>query len=159
MLAAIYIGYDASTTIKKLSREEYKDLRESVEQLGLEEWAEDKPEPPYWYKNSDTIVIDLMEDGMMLTRYGIPFQVKRFKGAYHVNKTLKDGHQGPINYNLQVAIPSIGTLLIDEVCHLDDSCTDILQDHLNDGWRILAVCPPNAQRRPDYILGRQRPAG
>lgn len=24
-------------------------------------------------------------------------------------------------------------------------------------WRILAVCPPNAQRRPDYILSRRKP--
>ena len=30
---------------------------------------------------------------------------------------------------------------------------------LDDGWRILAICPPNSQRRPDYILGRSRGVG
>jgi hypothetical protein len=38
--------------------------------------------------------------------------------------------------------------------HLDDACTDDVQRHLDEGWKILAVCPPNSQRRPDYILGR-----
>lgn len=57
---------------------------------------------------------------------------------------------------VQVSIPDMGLLLMDEVCHLDDSCTDELQRNLDEGWRILAVCPPNAARRPDYILGRRK---
>lgn len=55
-----------------------------------------------------------------------------------------------------VTLPDVGLLLIDEVTWLDDACTEMLQRKLDDGWRILAVCPPNAQRRPDYILGRRR---
>jgi hypothetical protein len=57
---------------------------------------------------------------------------------------------------VQITIPDLGLLYIDEVTHMDDACTDTLQDKLDDGWRILAVCPPNAQRRPDYILGRRK---
>lgn len=57
---------------------------------------------------------------------------------------------------VQITIPDLGLLYIDEVTYLDDCCTDRLQEHLADGWRILAVCPPNAQRRPDYILGRRK---
>ena len=45
---------------------------------------------------------------------------------------------------------------IDEVQVLTDCCTEALQGELDDGWRILAVCPPNAQRRPDYVLGKRR---
>lgn len=56
---------------------------------------------------------------------------------------------------VQIAIPDLGLLIINEVTNLDDCCTDDLQRHLDDGWRLLAVCPPNAQRRPDYILGRR----
>jgi hypothetical protein len=56
---------------------------------------------------------------------------------------------------VQISIPDLGLLLIDEVTYLQDACTDTLQDELSNGWRILAVCPPNAQRRPDYILGRK----
>jgi hypothetical protein len=40
--------------------------------------------------------------------------------------------------------------------NLNDACTDELRRHLDDGWRIVCVCPPLNQRRPDYILGRSR---
>jgi|GEM_PF-3819656 len=53
-----------------------------------------------------------------------------------------------------VTIPDVGLLSITEVSWLENACTEELQEQLNRGWRILAVCPPNAQRRPDYILGR-----
>ena len=56
---------------------------------------------------------------------------------------------------VQIAIPDLGLMHIDETTYLIDCCTEVLQDHLNDGWRLLAVCPPNAQRRPDYVLGRK----
>ena len=56
---------------------------------------------------------------------------------------------------VQIAVPDLGLLQIDEVDWMEDACTQELQARLNDGWRILAVCPPNAQRRPDYILGRK----
>lgn len=36
---------------------------------------------------------------------------------------------------------------------VEDCCTDALQSELDDGWRLVAVCPQEA-RRPDYILGR-----
>lgn len=57
---------------------------------------------------------------------------------------------------VQIAIPDLGLMLIDEVTHENDCCTDHLQQLLERGWRILAVCPPCAQRRPDYILGRRK---
>jgi hypothetical protein len=53
-------------------------------------------------------------------------------------------------------IPNVGLLAIDEVIWLENACTELLQEALDTGWRILAVCPPNAQRRPDYILGRSK---
>lgn len=57
---------------------------------------------------------------------------------------------------VQITLPDIGLLLIDEVDWMEDACTQQLQRRLDEGWRILAVCPPNAQRRPDYILGRRK---
>ena len=53
-----------------------------------------------------------------------------------------------------IHIPNVGLWSMDEVQLLEDSCTDKLQGMLDDGWRIIAVCPPSEQRRPDYILGR-----
>lgn len=57
---------------------------------------------------------------------------------------------------VHIHVPNIGLLSIDEVDWIEDACTQELQSRLNDGWRILAVCPPNSTRRPDYILGRTR---
>lgn len=57
---------------------------------------------------------------------------------------------------VQIAIPDQALMKIDEVTYEEDCCTDKIQDLLNEGWRIIAVCPPNAQRRPDYILGRRK---
>lgn len=39
----------------------------------------------------------------------------------------------------------------------ENVCTDVLQEKLNNGWRIIAVCVQPDQRRPDYILGRYNP--
>ena len=63
----------------------------------------------------------------------------------------------PINQRVHVQVPGLGLLLLDEVEVLTDCCTDILNSHLRGGWRIVAVCPQPDQRRPDYVLGRERP--
>ena len=51
--------------------------------------------------------------------------------------------------------PSPSLLNVDETLLMEDACTDALQENLNNGWRILAVCP-QPQRRPDYVLGRKK---
>ena len=61
-------------------------------------------------------------------------------------------------YNERCDVHVPGNMLIsyNETLLLEDSCTDNLQSYLNSGWRIVAVCP-QAQRRPDYIMGRYNP--
>lgn len=44
---------------------------------------------------------------------------------------------------------------VEETLLLEDACTDLLQENLSSGWRIIAVCP-QPQRRPDYVLGRKQ---
>lgn len=56
---------------------------------------------------------------------------------------------------VQIAVPDMALMYIDKVRVEEDCCTDNLQGFLDEGWRILAVCPPNSARRPDYILGRR----
>lgn len=56
---------------------------------------------------------------------------------------------------VQITIPDMALLFFNKVTWMEDACTEELQAKLDEGWRILAVCPPNAQRRPDYILGRR----
>src|SRR6185312_13484132 len=47
---------------------------------------------------------------------------------------------------VQVTVPDLGLISMDEVTWIEDACTEELQRRLDEGWRILAVCPPNAQR-------------
>lgn len=62
---------------------------------------------------------------------------------------------GPVlNSRVNVAVPGLGLLLIDQVHVADNCCTEELQRLITQGWRILAICPQPDQRRPDYILGR-----
>lgn len=58
------------------------------------------------------------------------------------------------NERCNVHIPNIGLLQINKLAYTTDTCTEQLQRHLNDGWKIIACCPQPDQRRPDYILGR-----
>lgn len=60
------------------------------------------------------------------------------------------------NAKVNVHVPNLGLLMMDEVDWMEDACTERLQDKLDDGWRILAICPQPDQRRPDYILGRTK---
>jgi len=97
-------------------------------------------------------IIDVEVDGPRLLALGLPFVVKKFKGTLPLTTILPDGK----HYEVFVQVPPIGLLTINEVEVLTDACTDALQQHLDDGWRILCVCPPNAQRRPDYVIGRTK---
>lgn len=86
--------------------------------------------------------------GMMLTKLR-----NRYDGERITTRHLKESSV------VNITVPDIGLLYIDQVDWLADCCTEELQSRLDEGWRILAVCPPNAQRRPDYILGRNRKNG
>lgn len=98
------------------------------------------------------ILIDMDSDAPRLLQMGITYTVKAFKGTIPLKTILPDG----ATYNVHVQIPHVGLLAVDEVEVVEDYCTDQLQRKLNEGWRILCVCPPNAARRPDYILGRTK---
>lgn len=148
VLAAVEINYEADSKIKALLPEQYAALRDGFTALQL-------PEDQAEFKNVGwdlrTHLIDLTTTGALLADLELPFTIKRFKSCYKVET------KGPTsNVNLQVAIPNLLLWSVDEVMVAEDECTMSLQDRLNEGWRILAICPPAAQRRPDYILGRQK---
>lgn len=72
---------------------------------------------------------------------------------------LEAGHQGgaqSYNHKVNVHVPGLGLLLIDEVEVMTNECTRSLQGYLEEGWRILAICPQPDQRRPDYVMGRTK---
>jgi hypothetical protein len=61
------------------------------------------------------------------------------------------------NEKVEVYTPGAGLMLFNSVMLLSDACSDSLQTHIDEGWRIIAACPQPDQRRPDYILGRYDP--
>lgn len=61
------------------------------------------------------------------------------------------------NQKVNVHVPGLGLLLLDEIQVMEDCCTDLIQKELDNGWRIVAVCPQPDSRRPDYVLGRAKP--
>lgn len=157
MLANVEFDYNTRHKLNQLGREFYKEFQDRFAELKFDDWLEDKAECPYMYGGNT--VIDLATDGVWLTQYEIPFTLKRFKGAYYTDSSLqypqrKPEVSAPPTIHIQVAIPDLALLSIREVRVLEDACTDELQDRLDNGWRIIAVCPPNSQRRPDYILGK-----
>lgn len=65
-----------------------------------------------------------------------------------------DNHPS-FNAKCNVHVPNNTMLRFDEVIFIEDACTVGIQEHLNEGYRIIAVCPQPDQRRPDYILGKE----
>ena len=59
------------------------------------------------------------------------------------------------NEKCQQEQPGPNLLNVNETLLMEDACTDELQENLDNGWRIIAVCP-QPQRRPDYVLGRKK---
>lgn len=152
MIALVTVPYDTREVVLKLGRDHWEDLRERVITMRLPPWAEGNPQPE-WYWYGDTIPIVIPDDQIILDKYRIRYTVEKIKNSYAIE------HKDPVSgltYNLNFALPNIGLLSIREVTWRDDCCTEELQNLLNDGWRIIAVCPPNGARRPDYILGRMR---
>ena len=72
-------------------------------------------------------------------------------------KITQDSGDNYFNSKCEVHMPGMALSMYNEVRLLEDCCTDALQGHLIDGWRIIAACPQPDQRRPDYILGRFNP--
>lgn len=73
-----------------------------------------------------------------------------------LRKNRLTSSENTMNERCNVHVAGLGTLLIDKVEIQQDLCTEELQKHLDDGWRVLAVCVQPDQRRPDYVLGKAR---
>lgn len=138
-------GKSSSDILKELSPEQYLALSDIIFDLGKDQ------KTAYIY--GDKLVDS--DDLPKLTALGFNYIVKAFKGTLHLGK-YGGPETGTVPTHVHVHIPNVGLLLMDEVDVIEDACTEELQKHLDLGWRILCVCPPNSQRRPDYILGRAK---
>lgn len=71
-----------------------------------------------------------------------------------INKAMDNFKNQQFNEKVNVHVGGGLIVTYNELKLLEDSCTDILQSSLNEGWRVIAVCVQPNQRRPDYVLGR-----
>ncbi len=140
-LMEIEVAYSAATIFKELPKTDKKVLQKAFRSI----FKGDDDVQTY-----NHVIVDEYE-ATLLTKYGITFTVHQFKGSMPVALVPKEHADGKV---VNVHIPNVGLLAMDQVTVIENVCTDTLQDHLDRGWRILCVCPPNSCRRPDYILGR-----
>lgn len=68
-------------------------------------------------------------------------------------KVVQYSQDQQYNDVVNVHVADVGLMKVRHVEYQLDCCTEELQDWLDRGWRIIAVCPQPDQRRPDYILG------
>lgn len=144
------IGYGHDEKIKKLSDEQYDTLRAGVTS---------KLAPCLPAKHEDFEKIDRWQETIMddveveaWTRAEIDVTMKTIKG---LSRGYAAPAGSPAQHVTQISLANVGLLEIEQVSYEEDCCTDHLQDMLNEGWRILCVCPPKDSRRPTYILGRR----
>lgn len=154
MVAYIQFAYDNNgrKKLSELAKDEEFVLPKLREIFGNLLPTPDNRELDYMWP--ECIAVDVETEGRYLSDLGVEFTVKKFKGTLPLQAVLPDRKE-PVTVYVQV--PHVGLLAMNEVLLEENCCTDRLQSKLDDGWRILCVCPPNAARRPDYILGRTKP--
>jgi hypothetical protein len=146
------LDYQSGKIVAALGDAEYAALRSYVTSDLKKKMPENKAEfKPDDFHGWNEHVMDDEEVGAF-TRAGVEVQIKTIRG-------LSRGHTGgtrdPIQHVTQISLANVGLLEVCQVTYEEDCCTDLLQDRLNEGWRILCVCPPKDSRRPTYILGRK----
>lgn len=160
MILRINLDYSAERVIQDWTSEKRDELRKNIiafrdvaepckQEYKDRATGEDKSYISF-SASGDRLVTE--EEAAWLRENGVEFTIKDFKNNYKPT-----AQHGGAQYHYH--LPNIGLLLIEEVTWLEDACTEELQRKLDDNYRIIAVCPPNGQRRPDYILGRARHAG
>lgn len=146
MSALMQITFDYGAKVRDLTDGEYARLQNAMPKIFNAPRDE-------WHGGYEEFLID-DEDASLLSNFDIEFKIKKFKGQM---KVAVPGAPSSDAQTVHVHVPNVGLLSMTEVTWIEDACTEDLQRKLDDGWRILCVCPPNNQRRPDYILGRAKP--
>lgn len=141
----VSFDYSALEIVRAMDAESYKALRLKFPYLKLEEVKE-------VYLSISSLFLDLKEVAE-LADAGIHATVRKIKGLHYPNPLGNTEKNSVVITN--VSVPNNALFEVSTVHWLEDACTQDLQEHLNDGWRIFALCPSNDSRRPTYILGKK----
>jgi hypothetical protein len=141
------LGYGSAKKISELSDTNYARLRDGVKSRLRDLLPEDRStfdadKFPYF----NDYIIDAEEATAWTEIADVEVHMSRISGV--ATPTVNPAQSV---YNISVA--NIGLMQVERVRVEEDCCTDKLQGFLDDGWRLIAVCPPNDARRPSYILG------
>lgn len=89
-----------------------------------------------------------------LVALGAKPQLERVKGiSYAPPEPTAPAAQAVTSSTTVISVANHNLFEVAKVTWLENACTEELQRMLDAGWRILAVCPSNDARRPDYVLG------
>lgn len=138
-----FSNWNFKETFKDVSEERYQEIRTKLHFLQLPANKED-----YYYNNCLTVDERDLEK-ISKVDLEIKFEVKKIRTLSYP-ENLKEAAV------TQVYIPDMFLMTVNQVDYQEDCCTDVLQEKLDDGWRIIAVCPPIGDRRPTHILGRHK---
>jgi hypothetical protein len=146
-LCSARLDYGGAKKIAELSDTNYARLRDGVKSKLREYLPEDRTQfnaEKFPYFNDS--IMDAEEATAWTEIADISVNMSRISGV--ATPTVN-----PAQAVYQISVSNIGLMQVEAVCVREDCCTDQLQDLLDQGWRLLAVCPPNDTRRPSYILG------
>lgn len=138
MTVLVEFNWCADGDFKALTSEQWLAAKSALPQLNLPEKQTDF----IWLSGK----VFLLEDEQFEFLKSLPVQ-------HEIKNMRKLKLQKPVNSEYHIHVPSFGMMSIRRVQVMEDACTDQLQRELDEGWRILCICPPLDQRRPDYILG------
>lgn len=58
------------------------------------------------------------------------------------------------NQRLEIHQPNSPLFMYNDYKVLTDCCIESLQEEIDNGWRVVSVCPQPDQRRPDYVVAQ-----
>lgn len=152
-IARIKIDYDQRNNFTTAQVEEFKAAIFNHPVFGRDQEApfkpvedkEDRFSLDYW--TSDYVVdFDLIRT--------IPCMVMCRLRTANSLEAVTEPRPPAFNEKVEVSVPSNNLMGIKMVKVVENACTESMQEELNAGWVILAICPQPDQRRPDYIVGR-----
>ncbi len=147
------IDYNRNVPANALTDQQYEQLRTIMDLPPVENRANAEVKQEF---------VGTTEDANLFIKLGINPTLTRIRGMFIDHNQMPIAHQqvdgefpklvgGPTIINL--TIPNAALFAVRKLTVLEDCCTNEVQRMLDDGWRIVAVCPPNDTRRPSYILG------
>lgn len=140
-------AYETRAILEKFTQGAYDLVRQNY---GWMELPEKQEEVKDWWHGGEQMVDEY--EWKALVDMGFNFKTKRVKGLGN-SPTTNPSNAAAVAFT-QISVANVGLFNVNSLKLMEDACTDAVQGFLDDGWRIIAVCPPNDTRRPTYILGK-----